>query len=238
MSRLITLEEARELIRVRYDLPTEFSANTFVTLAAVNAMINESLQAYYAILAECYGDNYFADSETFTTTADVEVSSLPDRCAKVTALWWIRGTDDIVQIRRGTTAHLKLASFDSKNWSQHLPRYRLRGVGAVQWLPKPSEEYSVRCDYVALPADLSDDEDTFDSGMGWEGFIVNDVCAKIAMREQASPAEFLAVRSDVEARIRAQAPERDEGEGLAVRDACGYGESDYERFDRLTFGDG
>jgi hypothetical protein len=224
----------REAIRVRYDLPT-FSTTTWLTTSAVNAMINSSVQALSAILMESYGDNYYTTSASLTTTANTGTTSLPTRCYKVLQFWWVRGTDDIVKVERGNADDLRYANYAARSWDQMRPRYRLQGTSTVQWLPIPSQAYTVACDYVQLPAELSADGDTFEAGPSWEEFVVADVCRKIAAREEKDISQWMAERGDAEARIRSQAPERDEGEALAVRDTWNpYGLSDYDLRNRIT----
>lgn len=236
MSRSVTLAGIREEIRVRYDLPSAFSTTSFVTTTAVNSFINQSLQAYYAILLECFGDNYFAASSTITTSAGVALSSLPSRFTKLLSLNWLRGTNDVVKILPANANEIGLYSLGSVSWTSYAPRYRLSG-SALEWFPTPNAAYSVRCDYMSLPDDLSADADFFDGGNGWEEWVVLDACRKIAGKEETDPGTWLAERSDVEQRIRKQAPDRDEGEPLVLRDASRGGESAYQRRNRLTSGD-
>lgn len=234
MARTVTFANLRTAIQARYDLPT-FSTSTWLTTSQVNTMIVSSVQALSAMLIEAYGDNYYTSSSTLTTTADLELSSLPERCHKLLALWWVRGTDDIVKISRGNMDDLRLANYASKSWSEYRPRYRLSGTSAVQWLPAPNAAYTVTCDFVQLPAELSAEDDEFEAGPGWEEWCVADVCRKIASREEKDIAAWMAERADAEARIRAQAPERDEGDALCVRDTFNaYGMSDYELRNRIT----
>lgn len=199
-------------------------------------MINSSVQALAAVLLESYGDNYYTTSATITTTPSTGTSALPTRCYKLLQLWWVRGTDDVVKLHRGSLDDLRLANYGARTWNEYGPRYRLQGVSTVQWLPTPSVAYTVTCDFVQLPAELSADGDTFVAGPGWEEFVVADVCRKIAAREEKDISQWMAERADAEARIRAQSPERDEGEALQVRDTWrpNLGMSDYELRNRLT----
>ena len=82
MARTVTLSAVRELVRNQLDLPT-FTTTTFVTTAYVNSLINASLAQYYGLLMELYGENYYAATSTITTTANVDLSSLPTRCSKL-----------------------------------------------------------------------------------------------------------------------------------------------------------
>lgn len=233
MARTVTFAALRELVRGAYDLP-DLSSLTWLNTTYANSLINASLQSYYGLLIELYGENYFAASSTITTTINTELSSLPSRCIKVTKLWWERGADDIVPILRGTLDDMVLASYDPKSWTEYGPKFRLSGTASIQWLPTPSAAYTVRCDHVALPADLSADGDTFEANSGHEFFVVNDVCAKLAIREEKDPSVWWAERERFAEMIRQQAGERDEGEPLTLRDAYRQGESDYQRRNRLT----
>lgn len=237
MARSVTFSDLREEIRLRYDLPSAFSASTFVTTTAVNAWINKSLQAYYAMLVECYGDNYFATNSTLSTTSSQATTSLPSRFTKLLALHWLRATNDVVKLRPAGVDEIRLYGYGAVSWTDYTPRYRISGTSNLEWFPTPNAVYSVRCDYVALPADLSADGDTFDAGNGWEEWVILDVCRKVADKEEMNPSGWIQQRDDVERRIRTQAPDRDEGEPLALRDVSCYGESAYERRNRLTQGD-
>lgn len=234
MARNVTLSNVREAIRTRYELPT-FSSSTWVTTTQINALINASLQALYGMLIEAYGDNYFTESTTLTTTADVNTTSLPSGSYKLVALWWVRGTDDVVRIRRADVDDMRLAYYSSKDWNAYGPKFRLLGASSIQWLPTPSAAYDVRCVHVKLPSDLSADGDTFEAGAGWEEWVVNDVCAMLAAREEKDPSLYLQKRADAETRIRQQAPERDEGSPLQIRDTWHpYVLGDYDIRNRVT----
>jgi hypothetical protein len=237
MGRLIALSALRESVRVRYDLPT-FTTTSFVKLVEVDSLINASLTAFYAMLQEAYGDGYFATSGAIAITPGAATSPLPTDSVKLLGLWWVRGPDDVVKIEQGTIDDLRLGSYTPRPWSQGWgPLYRLSG-NTVQWLPPPSAAATVRADYVRLPPELVADTDTFDAGIGWQEWVINDVAGKIADKEEKDPAVWLTKRADWEARIRAQAPERDEGGILQLRDVSCYedGESAWARRNRLTLG--
>lgn len=235
MGRSIAFSDVRESIRVRYDLPA-FSSTTFVTTTAVNALINASLQAYYGLLLECYGDNYFATSETLTTVASIPLTSLPVRFMKLIALHWQRDSATFEKMKPATVDDIQIADRGAVSWAQYCPRYRLSGLSSLEWFPTPGAAYSVRCDFVRLPEDLVDDTDFFEAGNGWEEWVIADVCRKIAEREEKDDKadRYMGKRNEAEGRIRAQAPERDEGEAVQLRDTWG---DDYRGvdFDRLEY---
>lgn len=214
--RSVTLLQLKEDVRTRYELPT-YTTSTRVTTAQVTRLINLSLQQFYAMLAECYGDDYFASSATITTTADFGVSSLPQDFYKLLSASW-RKTDEIsVRLKKATADDMMRTNLIAKDWNTHTPRYRITAQ-ALQWSRVPSDSYTVDLWYVPIQPDLDDDADTFSAGPGWDEWIVLDVCRRIAESEQKDIQTWVAMRNDTEQRIRAQAPERDESESLQVRD--------------------
>ena len=235
MARTVTLATVRELIRQQYDIPST-TGTSWATTTYMTSLINASLAAYYGLLIELNGDNYFAEETTLTTSANFNMTSLPDRCIKVLKLWWVRGTDDVYPIARANADDLILTGYSAKSWTEYFPRYRLSGTTGIQWLPIPNAAYTVICNHVALPDDLSLESDYFEAGQGHEFFVVHDVCAKLAMKEQQDPSAFLSERELVRELVRQQAGERDEGEPLRLRDAYGISDrmSAYERRNLLT----
>jgi len=233
VARAIAFSTLRESVRARYDLPT-FSTATFVKTADVNSLINESLQGLAALLISCFGDDYYAATSNITASANTSTTALPTRCIKVLKLWWVRGTDDIVPIMRGNADDTLLASYSAKSWTDYAPRYRLLGTASIRWLPTPNASYTVACEHVALPADLSADGDTVECGPGWEQWVINDVCAKIAIKEEKDPSVFFAERANWEQRIVAQAPERAESDALQLRDVTSGGLSAYQLKDLVS----
>jgi len=235
MARTVSLATVRELIRQQYDIPAT-ADTSWATTIYMTSLINASLAAYYGLLIELNGDNYFAEETTITTSSGINLTSLPDRCVKVLKLWWVRGTDDVYPIKRASADDLMLAGYSAKSWDEYSPRFRLSGTTGIQWLPTPNQTYTVICHHVAMPEDLVDEADAFEAGQGHEFFVVHDVCAKLAMKEQQDPGAFLSERELVRALVASQAGERDEGEPLQLRDA--YGRSDhmsaYERRNLLT----
>jgi hypothetical protein len=221
MARLVALSAVREAVRQRYDLP-DFSTSTFVTLVAVNSAINESLQALYAILLDAWGDDYFTKLTSVSTTANQGYTAYPTNFLRLQGIAWQRGTDDYVPLERASVDDMPDMMLSARAWTTTRPKYRLT-LDGIRWTPAPNAVYTVWLHYVQLPAALSADGDTFDAGPSWDEWVVMDVCAKIAQREEKSIAEWLAKRSDVEARIKSQAPGRDEWQPEQVRDIAGYG---------------
>lgn len=214
MARSVTLTQLLEDVRQRYDLPT-WSSTTFVTQDAVTRMINNSIQALASIMIEEGASDWFTSTSTVTASASTSTTAEPTGLYTLKALFWERGTDDVVQMVRANVDELALRSYAATTWST--PKYIYR-MGVFEWLPVPSENYTVRVYGTILPTDLSSGGDTFTSGPGWDEWIVMDVCSKIAQREEKDEGHWVAMRADAEQRIRGQL-ERHAGGNLQVREA-------------------
>lgn len=230
--RSVTLLDLKNAVLDRYDLPA-YASTGFVSTTGITRTINASLQAFYALLVECYGSEYFDATATISTIAGVSVTSLPSRFYKLRSLVWIRGTDDIVPVPRINQEEVYLGAYDPQSWSTYAPRYAVQGQ-AVRWYPTPNAVYSLSMSYAALPDDLAEDTDAFDGGAGHEEWVVAEVCRRIALREDKDPSVFLYERDVVERRIRTQASERDEAEPMILRDVQSTNESAWARRNRLT----
>lgn len=216
--RQVTFAGVRTSIQVRYDLP-DFSTTTKPTTSQINVMINQSAARLSALLVASFGDDYFTTTATITTTASVATSTLPTDFYKLRQLIWLRSTDDPVTIER---ASLDDFAYDSlmtaTTWDGYDPVYRFQGASTIHWLPTPNAAYAVTCVYVASPATLSSDGDTIDVGPGWEEWIVQDVCVRLAQMREEDPQVYMAERADCETRIRSQAPGRDPYALVQARD--------------------
>lgn len=232
--RQVTLEALRESVRVRYDLD-DFTTSTKPTLVQVDDMINASAVRLSALLCACYGDDYFTTSAPLVTTADNSLTSLPTNFYKLKHLIWLQGTDTPVEIRRATPEQYARESLlGSRAWASHAPSYRLQRNSQVWWLPRPSAAYDVTCTYVQTPLSLASDSDDIEAGPGWEEWLVNDVCVKIAQVYEQDPGVYMSERNDCEQRIKSQAPDREELEPMAIRDTfnrtSGMGDHEYREW--------
>jgi hypothetical protein len=219
--RQVTLEEVREAIRVRYDLPA-FTTSTKPTLEQVDALINVSAQRLSAILSAFFGDDYFTSTSPIATVIDNSLTALPSNLYKLRSLIWLRATDDPVEIHRATLDDYAAESLlAARSWADEAPKYRFSGPGHVWWLPRPNAVYTVTCTYVYHPFVLTGDSDTVDAGPGWEEWVVNDVCVRLANIREEDPSVYMAERADCEQRIKLQAPQRDPYASHQVRDRRG-----------------
>lgn len=231
----MTFANLKSAIATLYDLPTP-SADTWLTATQLSLLTNLALRRYYALLTECAVDHYNELQTTMTAPAGVPVSSLPSRFVRLESLVWLRGTDDLVPLTHAGPEHDYLVGYSSVDWSSFMtPHFRLSGA-VVQWLPASISNQTLYITYQATPGDLSADGDIFEAGSGWESFVIYDVCAMIATREEKSAGDWLAMREEARRTILDQAPLRgDTKHGLFLDDdACGL--SDWDVRNRVTLG--
>lgn len=222
MGRFQTRDEIQALIVSQYDLPT-LSTSTNPTASAVVSYINESLQQMYAMLMECYGDDYFGQSYTLTTTASVPTSSLPPDFHKLISIAWRRDANTSYPVHMASASEAHRSTLAAQDWERARPKYRMTSA-ALQWCPVPSGAYVVDLWYVAIPADLAAGTDVVSVGPGWVQWVVHDVCTKIAtrLRDGESRSFFAQLRDDAEKRLREQAPARSETEAHGVRSVMSW----------------
>jgi len=221
--RTITFATLREAIRTRYDLPT-FSTTSKPSTLQINAMINASASRFSGMLCAAYGDDYFTTTATLATTASVATTALPTGFYKLRSLIWLRGADDPVVVRRASIDdYARLSLLTARAWTSEMPRYRFTVGSVVTWLPTPSAVYSVACTYSKTPVDLSADGDTAEVGPGWDEWLVNDVCVKIAQMREEDPSVYMSERADLERHVMSESVDRDESEPSAVRDVSRRG---------------
>ena len=233
--RQVTFESLRTAIQVRYDLPA-FTTATKPTLEQINVLINASASRLSGLLCEAYGDDYFTTASMIQTAQDNSLTSLPTSFFKLKSLIWLRGPDDPVEIIRASVEdYARRSLLSSRAWTGEAPSYRLNRNSQVWWLPRPNAIYDVTCTYVQTPFDLVDETDTVEAGPGWEEWVVNDVCVRIAQIYEQDPSVYMSERSECEQHIRSQAPDRDETQAMSIRDVRSRDNmSDYERRDWFT----
>jgi hypothetical protein len=239
MARQYSLSDLRELVRARYDLDT-FGTDTYVTTDVVDSFINESIQDLNAILIECYGSDYFLTTTSLSVNANDATTDLPLDCTKLRAMYWQRSTDDLPEIHKADAGKLHMAFRSAEAWT--CPKYILTRR-TITWLPTPSTAVTVKLVYVATQDDLADsegDDGIWTAEPGWTEYIVADVCRKISEREDKDPSVWIAAREKWEAKIRSQAPDREDAEPSTIRDTWGNrrGMSAWELRDRLTLDEG
>lgn len=138
----------------------------------------------------------------------------------------------------------RLNSSDApRAWSvQRPPTYRLIADGqmgsSLYFDPAPTETVAVLIWYVGNPLDLTSTNPSTLSP-GWADWLIYDAAVTFAIRDRDSSVELAELRTErnrLEASIREQARDRDDGQPLQIRRTYMQGLGDAEARDWATFG--
>jgi len=197
--------------RVRCDFD-EFDADSTLTATSVLNMVIESTLRLSGVVRTVYNADYFETSGDVSTTASVAYVALPTNCTRLLRIFWVRGSDDFVELQR---AEQQETNAWTDGWSGRVPVYRLRSNG-INFFPTPDAVYTVRLVYdtgIIVAATT----DTIAGEPGWREWLTYDLCRKFRQFEEKDSQEFLQGQKDVEQLIKSLAP-RDHAGIRTVRD--------------------
>jgi hypothetical protein len=211
----VTLAQFRERARERADMEN----SKFVSDAELNRYVNASIQELYDLLIASRGENYYIDSDSFTTT-NTDTYALPSDFLK------LMGVDLVTSANKAYT----LRAF---NWSER-NRYRepyyindnanimyqIRGSNIVL-TPQPATGKIIKVWYIPRAAILVSDNDSYDGINGWEEYVVIDAAIKMRVKEESPIDELLIAKQDMKSRVMSASSARDSSEPARVSDVDG-----------------
>lgn len=203
MSVAFAVSDIIERVRVRADLPV-FTSQTNITDATVLSMVQESARDLSALMAE--QDWFFVTSTQLTTTPTVPYVSLPTGLGQLQRVAWLKdGTTDIPLVR-ATLEDTDQAP--ARTWDTLIPRYRLAG-NLLELFPTPQAAYALDVRY-STGAFIATAADTLFGHLGWDTWIVYNICCIVRQRQEKDYSAFAGERSAKLEEIRATA-RRDRG---------------------------
>lgn len=212
-----TLSNLRTRIRERSD---HTNPDDFVTDSELNRMINSSYREYYDLVLESHADHYLAAPASFSLGSGATTYAL----SNLTRFYRLRGVD---RQEGGSWITVRRYQHQERNDLNRLS-YRVMG-GNLHFEPSGSTAGSYRVWFVPEPDPLTSDSGTVDGWNGWEEWIVEDVCAKIAVKGEEDARPFVAARDRIAERIRRAAADRDEGDPETISDV--YSQRNWEWYD-------
>lgn len=195
MAGAVTLSTLRTRIRQRAD--QEFTGSDFITDTELNQLINTSYAELYGHLVR-NGIDIAESSQTITSTGATTPYALASDFYSILNVYryesgrYYRLPRHDIRVKPSDVRFGKATS------------YRVVGV-SLQLNPWPSTGDVIKVTYVPVPSDLSADTDAVDGVLGWEEFLVWDVAAKIAMKEESDARPFLVERDRILERIKDEA---------------------------------
>lgn len=203
-----------------------YSTTTFVTTSEILDLVKQSAQLLSGIIDEAWGEHYFTTTIDLVMIAGTASYDLPENFAHLIRLAWIKNSSE-------PALFLEQASVDDwepnpVGWSGGtIPKYRVMGPN-ITFYPTPQEAHTLRMYYstgifVTAPAS------TIDAQVGWDEWLVQDVCAKIQTKLEMDPSVFMAERARIEAMIVKQCSKRDRSRPVQIRDLRGADERNWLR---------
>jgi hypothetical protein len=201
-----TLAQLRSRVRQRADMET----SQFVTDSEINGLINASIAELYDVIAQKYGNDYFAVSTQFTLANGAQSQALPADFYK------LLGVDSRLDQNAWQTVNRFEFSERNLRDSQLLripagnPEFRYKLFGnEIRFDVPMSQSTEIRVWYVPFPVQLVADVDTFDGYNGWEEYVVVDAAIKCLEKEESDTRDLQLRKQQLETRIESAAGNRD-----------------------------
>lgn len=223
MSVAVTVSDVQERVRQRMSLPA-YSSTTFVTTSEILDLVKQSAQLLSAIIDEAWGGHYFTTSLDMTLIAGTPSYDLPTNFADLIRIAWMKTAGEPFIM-------LKPASVDDwepnpTGWSGGVvPRYRVIGPD-IHFYPTPMEAHQLRMHY-STGIFINAASDVINARVGWDEWLVLDVCAKIQTKLEMDPSVYIAQRERVERMIKQQCSRRDKSRPGQIRDLRGADERNW-----------
>jgi hypothetical protein len=236
MPRGVSLSTLRTRVQRAADIE---GASARFPNSELNDYINESLAELYGLIRAAYGEDYYRTVYTFTTSGNVATYNLPSNFLALISVDVPLGGNLVLTARPYMENERNLYKFFPFGaWTMNQPIwYRLTGAvdstggtgspQTISFIPTPTGNYTVNCNYVPTPVLLVGDSDTFDGVAGWEEYAVIDAAMKCATKNQQwDLLQALEGRkAAVMARIEKMAPEHDGGQADRVQDVDKNGDT-------------
>jgi hypothetical protein len=203
----------------------------FVTKSEWNVYINQSMFELYDLLVTAYGEEYFANEVTFTTSANQPTYALPNgiNYDGAPAFYKLLGVD--LGISNANNAYVTVGRYNLIDRNKFLYpnsastiygvfnlQYRLNGNN-IKFIPTPSSGQPIRLLYIPRMTMLLRDTDTTTTGIsGWWEFIAVDAAIKALMKEESDVSMLALQKAELIRRINASAPNRDAGAPNTISD--------------------
>lgn len=220
---VVTLQQLIDRIRQRSNQET----SGFVTDAEITTLVNVYKRELDDLLVRSYGEDYFAQSTTFSATANTATYSLSALTAG--AFYKMLGLDMADTTSPTGYRDVKPFNFHDRNRPAVMSgqlvvsqangdvRYHIIGNN-LMLSPKPTGTIPMQLWYVASQTALSLTTDSFDDINGWSELVVLDAAIAIKDKEESDTGVLQNDRQRIVQRISEMSLKRDAGEPKTVGD--------------------
>lgn len=214
MSVPIAVQDMSNRIAYRSELGT-VDANSNTSLADMLMLIQESTRRLSGILADLSDEAYFVTTGTLTTIANIPVVSLPANFGNLLQIHWVKSDGTPVLLRQANQE--EIGPSQTNGWNDGLaPWYKLTG-NTIEFFPPPNSVETIQIRY-STGLFVTSLADTLQCGLGWDTWVVLDVCCVIRQRQDKDYSAFFQEKQLAEREIRTQAKRRDRAGFVTVRD--------------------
>ncbi len=214
----MTLADIRTAAQSRADMTN----SAFVATSEWNSYINGSYYELYDVLIEKYGDDYYVNQSTATTSGTTQFITLPADFYKGVGVdlqvsapdWWVT----LKPFEFAERNRFALRNYQSFYGLSNL-RYHYQGA-SLMLSPQPAAGQTLRIWYIPRLAPLVNDSDVADGISGWLEYVVVDAARKALVKEESDPSALMAEKVDLLRRIEVAAENRDAGAPQQVSDTA------------------
>lgn len=220
MARTKTFLQLQDEVYERADVQ-----EAYITRPEMRRLVNAGIARLYRLMVSSSADWVETDA-TLAITSGTAAYDLPEDLWQVRTVAYLDGTT-WVPIRRAMSSERFQYQTNSIKADT---RYRVRDSGVriggstrIELIPTPTWSGSVKVWYLPNPPQLTtaaatDDAAPLDGVAGWDEMVVLDAVIKIKAKQEEDPTVEAASLAALEAEVRRDASDRDQGEPKRVRD--------------------
>lgn len=192
----------------------------------VNDFINRGIAALYYLINESRGGRYYVTTKTFPTQVGVQGPYALDGAfykllnVGATVNGRLLPLEQVAnEAERVTLSDPNLSWWDQP-WTDGPPAKYGFANSALYFYPAPQGIYTVTYDFIPAPPQLTDDVTTLDTIERFDDYIIYYAAREIQIKDEEyeAIATLTGRLAEMEARVRASAPNRDIGMPKQVRD--------------------
>ncbi len=201
----VTLANLRTRVRNRANMEN----SQFVTDTELNIYINQAIADLRDKMISKAGEDYFAETESYSLQANREAYDLPSDFYKILYVE-VQGDDNyFYQMRR---FEISERNFGASPINYYIPdiRYRLRADSIIFTPQNLVGGRTVRMTYVPIPTELINDSDTLEGYNGWETYVIVYAARIALVKEESDTSQLDAELMRLDQRMEAMADNRDQ----------------------------
>lgn len=219
MADSISLKELKARILKHSDMENSNFIENFDGVSPTTGLFSEltmmiqcSIQDFYDLLVDAWGEDYFFEEYTYTSVANQKDYNLPTNFYKFVGVDYVDAGGRIFPLKKFLFREReKYTNYSSANNQGYNLRYRILG-NKIRFMPTPTSVFTIKLSFIPTPVVPEDDADTYDFIQGWEDYVIWDVVTKCLMKEESDPSAALRERESAKEKVMRMRENRDANE--------------------------